>query len=291
MCSHACNRATNNLHQSHYIEELHTSDDWEYLDDDQGIHEGRMRRGLTMPVELRQILHDPASIRRSKSAYVPRPRGSSMQEEIQDWHRSSVVNPEGELQAKLYSKIVTDDTLGRLCDTIRLASSIVDKGADINGELARQQHVLSTAENDLAIAEYETDQSSEKLKGMKSFKGKLASVIWKKEPKLRINEFNKETSTFSNLNLKGDVGLFSFSTMLTNTASIPKANEDVEQVKINAGIGQLHKTLDAITVQQVETLSALENQEGRLSVFENSVSATHQKINRQTQMINSIMGK
>jgi len=293
MCSQACNRETNNLHQFHYTEDMHTSDDWEWSDDDQGIHGGRMRRGVSMPVELRQILHDSASIRRAKSAYVPRPRESSVQEKIQDRHRSSVVNPEGELQAKRYSKIVTDDTLGRLRDTICLASSIVDKGTDINDELARQERVLSTAENDIAIAEYETDQSTEKLKGMKSFKGKLASILWKKEPKLRINEFSKETRTFSDVNLnllKGDVGLCSFSTMQTNTASISENNEDVEQVKINAGIGQLHKTLDAITVQQVETLWALENQEGRLSVFENSVSTTQQKINCQTQMINSIMG-
>jgi len=294
MCSNACSRATTNLQEFQYTEDFHTSNEWESSDDDQGIHKVRMGRSFTMPAELRQILDDGAKLRRAKSSHMPRPRECSMEEKMRDWRRSSVVNPEGELQAKRYSKMVRNDTLKHLRHTIRAASSIVEKGTSINEELARQEHVLSTAENDIAVAEYETDQCTEKLKGMKSLKGKLASVIWKKEPKLRINEFNKETSTFSDVDLnllKDDVGLCALSNMQTSTVTITEDSEDVEQVKIIAGIGQLHKTLDAITVQQEETAWALDNQEGRLSVFENRVSATHQKINCQTKMISSIMGK
>jgi len=294
MCSNACNRKTNILHEFQYAEDLHTSDEWESSDDNQGIHELRLRRGFTVPAELRDILDDAAKMRRAKSAYMPRPRECPMQEKMKDWHRSSVVNPEGELQAKRYSKLVNDDTLKHLRHTIRAASSIVEKGTAINDELARQERVLSTAENDVAIAEYETDQCTERLKGMKSLKGKLASVIWKKEPKLRIKEFSMETSTFSDVNLdllKDDIGLCALSNMQTSTATITEDSEDVEQVKITAGIGQLHKTLDAIQVQQAETAWALDNQEGRLSVFENRMTTTHQKINCQTQMINSIMRK
>eukprot|EP00495_Collosphaeridae_sp_1-RS-2012_P000662 TRINITY_DN10613_c0_g1_i1.p2 TRINITY_DN10613_c0_g1~~TRINITY_DN10613_c0_g1_i1.p2 ORF type:complete len:108 (+),score=25.43 TRINITY_DN10613_c0_g1_i1:226-549(+) len=95
---------------------------------------------------------------------------------------------------------------------------------------------------------------------MKSLKGKLASVIWKKEPKLRISEFRKETSTFSNVNLNllgDDVGLCAFSKMQNSGVSISEVKGDVQQVKIKAGIGELLKTLDAMTVQQVETAWAL----------------------------------
>jgi len=294
MCSQVCNRATNNFHEFQYTEDLHTSDAWDSSDDDLGFQEGRLGRSATMPVELRQIMDDTSKIRRAKSEYVPRPRECSMREKMKDWHRSSVVNPEGELHAKRYSKMITDDSLEHLRHTIRTASSIVEKGTAINDELARQERVLSTAENDIAFAEYETDQSTQKLKGMKSLKGKLASVIWKKEPKLQINEYSKETSTFSNVNLNllgDDIGLCAFSKMQSSTASISEDKEDLQQVKIKAAIGQLHKTLDAISVQQVDTAWALENQEGRLSMFENRMSTTHQKINCQTQMIKSIMGK
>jgi len=295
MCSQACTRAPNNIHQFQYTEELRTSDEWgDSSDDDQGFHVGRVRRVVTMPAELRQILDDGHEMRRSKTAYLPKSRECSMQMKIKDWHRSSVVNSEGELQARRYSEMVTDDTLEHLRHTIRTASSIVDKGNAINNELARQERVLSTAENDIAIAEFDTDLSTEKLRGMKSLRGKVASLIWKKKPKLRIDEFSNERSTFSNVNLNllnDDVGLCAFSNMKSSKASISEDTEDIRQVQIRAGIGELHKTLDAISVQQSDTAWALDNQEGRLSVFENRVSTTHQKINCQTQMINSIMGK
>jgi len=294
MCSNACNRSTNSLPEFQYTEELHTSDEWDISDDDQSFLPGRLGRSITMPAELRKIMDDTANIRRTKSAYSTRPRECAMREKMKDWHRSSVLNPEGELQARRYSKMVTDDSLEHLRHTIRTASSIVEKGTAINDELARQERVLSTAENDIAFAEYETDQTTQKLKGMKSLKGKLASVIWKKEPKLRINEFCQETSTFSNVNLDllgDDVGLCGFSKMQNSTTSITEDTEDVQQAMINEGIGQLNKALDAIKVQQVDTAWALGKQEGRLSVFENRVSTTHQKINCQTQMIKSIMGK
>jgi len=293
MCSNACN-PSNNLPEFQYTEDLHSSDDWDSSDSSQGFPQGRFGRSVTMPAELRKIIDDTAKIQRAKTSYFPRPRECSMREKMKDWHRSSVVNPEGELQARRYSKMVTDDTLEHLRDTLRTASSIVEKGTAINDELVRQERVLSTAENDIAFAEYETDQSTQKLGGMKSLKGKLASVIWKKEPKLRINEFNQETSTFSKVNLDllgDDVGLCGFSKMQNSSTSITEDTEDVQEAMINEGIGQLHKTLDAIKVQQVDTALALGNQEGRLSVFENRLSTTHQKINCQTQMIKSIMGK
>merc|ERR1711920_465478 len=139
--------------------------------------------------------------------------------------------------------MISDDTLKHLRHTIRTASSIVDKGTAINDELARQERVLSTAENDIAFAEYDTDQATQKLKGMKSLKGKLASVIWKKEPKLRINEFSKETSTFSDVNLnllKGDVGLCAFSNMQSSKATslskdISENTEGTQETQIRAG--------------------------------------------------------
>merc|ERR1719419_45637 len=144
-----------------------------------------------MPAELRQIFDDATMTKRSKSAFVPRSRERSLHKEKIDWHRSSVVNPEGELQAERYSKMITDDSLKHLRHTIRTAGSIVDKGTSINDELARQERVLSKAENDIAITEYETDQTTEKLKGMKSLKGKFSTMVWKKDPELK--EFSRET--------------------------------------------------------------------------------------------------
>jgi len=286
--------------QFQFTEEMLTSEEQEDTDDDDEFFNlGTMSRCVSVPDELRQVLKVGTDYGRAKSLELARSREYSRRKKMKDWHRSSVLNPEGELQAKRYSKMVTNDSLEHLRQTIRTASSIVDKGTAINDELARQESVLSKAENDVAITEYDTDQTTQTLKGMKSLKGKLSSVIWKKEPKLRINEFSNETSTFSNVNLnllEEDVGLCAFSKIQSSKASslskdVSEDTEDMQQTQIKAGIGQLHKALDAITLQQVDTAYALDKQEGRLSVFENRISTTHQKINCQTQLINSIMGK
>jgi len=291
LCSQALPRK-NNLHQYLDIEEI--SEEFDDSDDSNGDFKFHSLRTRTMPDELREVLHDAAKMRRAKSA--PRSRKCSTHHETEDWHRSSGVNREGELQAERYCKIITDDTLGHLRNTVRTASSILGKGSDINDELARQDYVLSKAGNDIAITEYETDQTTEKLKGMKSLSGKLRSMVWKKEPKLK--EFSRETTSFTNLNLnlsEEDIGLCAFSKMGGSKASIISKDvaEDTESVEaqMRAGIGQLHKTLDAIRVQQVDTAWTLDQQDGRLSMFENRMSATHQKINCQTQMIKSIMAK
>jgi len=296
LCSQACT-CTKTINEFQYTEELRTSEEWEDSDtEDSNI--GRERRSVTMPAELRQIFDDSAKMRRkAKSANETRSSKCSMDMYTKDWQCSSEVNREGELQAERYSQVLTDDSLKHLRHTIRTAGSIVDKGSAINDELARQDRVIFSAENDITITEYETEQTIEKLKGMASLGGKLASMVWKKKPKLRISELSKERS-FSNVNLNlldGDVGLCAFSKMGSSKATRLSTDilEDMasKQAQLREGIGLLNKKLDAITVQQMDTAWALGEDDGRLSVFEKRMSTTQRKINCQTQMINSIIGK
>merc|ERR1719397_1207548 len=95
---------------------------------------------------------------RTKAKQVLRSRGNSFGEKMNDWQRSSVVNPEAELQAKRWCNLVTDDTLKHLSHTVLIAGSIVETGVAINDELSRQDGLLSTAESDLSISKYETEQ-------------------------------------------------------------------------------------------------------------------------------------
>jgi len=169
-----------------------------------------------------------------------------------------------------------------------MASSIVEKGIDINQELARQERVMFKTENDLSMAEYETDQATETLRGMSSLKGKLSSILRKKEPKMKVNPF-------SNINMdlmNGEPGLCAFSRMSNfQSMSSSKVKTDTPENQLKRGMGTLHQALDMMAVQQMDTAWALERQEGRLSIFENQMTTTHQKINHQSQMINKIMGK
>merc|ERR1719233_676846 len=107
-----------------------------------------------------------------------------------------------------------DDTLKHLSQTITAANIAVETGAEINNELARQDRVLSNAGTDISTAEYDTDQVTQTLQGMRSLRGKLKSVIWKKKTEIRAAEFDCKSSNFRNLNLSllaDDVGLCAFS--------------------------------------------------------------------------------
>merc|ERR1719397_2092550 len=89
-----------------------------------------------------------------------------------------------------------------------------------------------------------------------------------------------------------DVGLCAFSKIDGKSLSFSKEiSGDMQQIQLKEGMGQLHKALDIMAVQQMETARALKSHEGRLSMFENDVTTTNSKITCQSRMIRSIMGK
>lgn len=297
MCSQSCGSRRCNIHEFPFQRavNMHASEEWEDTDDDSDYF-NLGRKGKYVNVQETSDFKKGAPTKiRAKSVEV---RGSCRQSskgKIKDWHVSSVVNQKAELRARRYSEMVMDDTMEHLFHTIRTAGSIVEKGEAINNELSRQDHVLSKAETDISIAEYETDEVTQTLKGMGSLRGKLKRVIWQKQPTLRRTEFDSKRSTFSNVSFDGlpeDVGLCAFSKMNSKPSSLSKEkSEDAHQIQFKAGLGELSKALDIMTVQQKETAWAIESSEGRLSMFEDQVTSTNNKINRQSQMINRIMGK
>jgi len=301
MCSQVCHDTSRNINEFALTEDWHTPDD--STDDDSEILSlPMMNKSITMPADLRRVLREVSPVKRARSEPVPAISKNLLPDEMKDWHSSSVYNRKGEEYATRYSRRIRGDTLRHLSHTIRMAGSIAEKGNDINKELARQDELLLTAENDISMAEYETDQANEALKGMSSLKGKLSTIVWRKKPKLMVNPYR-------NMVMDGEVGLCAFSRMGNCNSSIPSQGEweipsqgareiqsqiaidDMHQKQIDKGIGDLHDVLDVITVQQMDAAWALDRNEERLSVFENQLITTHQKINCQSQMINKIMGK
>jgi len=296
LCAEASKGERSNVHEFQFAQSWETSEELEDTHDDPGyFYRGKMGKlGKCISVPDQIGLEKAPTLKRAESDKVLRSKRYLFQEKRKDWHRSTVVKKEAELQAKRHSKIVMDDTLKHLSHSIRTAGSIVEKGAAINNELARQENVLSKAETDISIAEYDTDLVTNTLKGMRSLRGKLKNVIWKKEPKLKMNEFDCQTSTFSNVNLdllEEDAGLCALSMQCKPSTIYRAAYEDEQQIQIKAGIKQLHKALNIMSVQQMEAAGALKSHEGRLSVFENQVTATNNKIKCQSHMIGKIMGK
>merc|ERR1719419_714797 len=221
-------------------------------------------------------LEKATQFNRSKTEDVLRLRGHLLLERMKDRRRSSVMNGEAELQAKRWCKMVTDDTLKHLSHTVHIAGTIVEKGVFINDELARQDNIVSKEMNEI-------DQVAQTLNGMRSMRSKLKSALWKKEPKPKMKEFDSETSCFStvNLDLFKATGSCPTSKLECNPSTILKGtSEDIQQTRISAGMGQLHKALDIIAMQQMDVAWALDKQETHLSMFENRMVATNIKLNR-----------
>merc|ERR550534_277757 len=220
-------------------------------------------------------LEKATQLNRAKTEQVLRSRRYSLQEKMKDRRRSSVVNQEAELQAERWCKMVTDDSLKHLSHTVRIAGTIVEKGVAINNELARQDSVLSKKMTDI-------EHVTETLNGMRSLRSKLKSAFWKREPKLKMKEFDSKTSCFSTVKLClfEDAGLCSRSKLACNSSTMFKdTSEDMQQIRIKAGMGQLHKALDIMAAQQMDVAWTLDTREGRLAMFENKLISTNKKLN------------
>jgi len=285
-----CYGERDDIEEFQYDMQWDTSEEQEDTDDDsEYFNLGKMGRCKSLPDIV--DLEKKTPMHRTKTERGLRSHGLSFQKKMIDWHQSSVVNRQAELQAKRWCKMVTDDTLKHISHSVHIAGSIVEKGVAINNELARHDSLLSKAETDVSLTKYETEQVAETQKGMRSLRCKLKNAIWKKEPKLKMEEFNGKTGPFSKVNLD----LFEGSCLPCKTEckspSLSKdTSDDMQQIQIKAGMGQLNTALDIIAVQQMDVALALDTQEERLTIFENQLATTNEKINHQTRMIRTIIG-
>lgn len=272
-----------------YINEFQITEQWciseEETEEDDSINFNSVNRSKSAPGDARGPVKTTTLDRTKTQGALDRTRGSSLEDRMRQWHRSSIVERKAERAAKQYTEMVQDDTLGLLRHTVRLAGSITEKGADINEELRRQELIFRKADHDISFAEYETDQTTQKLKGMTSFSGKIVGTIRKNKPKLKIQAF----SDFDLMD--GQIGLCSLSrSVSTQTTPAFKASpRDAKQLQIKSGMGELHAALDVITVQQMDAAWTLKRQERYLSKFDDKLDSTHTKINRQSRVITRIM--
>jgi len=293
MCS-ISNEERGDIDEFQYDMQWDTSEEQEDTDDDsEYFNLGKMGRCMSLPDIADLEKETPRN--RTKTGGILRSRGFSFQKKMIDWDHTSVVNPEAELQARRWCKMVTDDTLKHISHSVHIAGTIVEKGVAINNELARHDSLLSKAETGTSLSKYETEQVAETLKGMRSLRSKLKNFIWKKEPKFKMEEFDSKTGPFNKVNLdlfEENVGSCSPSKTECKPPTLTKdTSNDMQQIQIKTGIGQLRKALDIIAVQQMDVAWALDTHEERLTMLENQWATTNEKINRQTRMIWGIMGR
>jgi len=256
-------------------------------------------KSISLPAYLGKASEKTCYMGRAKTERVSRVRGYSLEERMRNWQQSSVVDRdgekqarslvvdrEGEKQAEQYAKMVADDTLSHLHHTVRVAGSIIEKGIDIKEELDRQENVLCKADHDISMAEYETDRTSETLRGM-TLKGKLRNVTKRRKPKMKPKAFNRINLDL--LNGEPELNAFSRMDYRKSLTTSRDSSEDNQQHQIKKGIVHLHEALDVITEQQLDTIWSHQRQHGRLSVFEDKIGGTRGKIKRQSERISRIL--
>jgi len=273
---------------SQFKEQWHPSEGEDEEDNVETVSYTRYRKSVSMPLDLNKDPMEKAILRRAQTERTSRVKGYSLTERLKERRYSSLVSGEGELLAQKYSNVVRNETLEQINKTVCVADSIVQKGANINKELGRQERVLYKIDNDMSTIEYDTDLTSNTLKGMTSMRGKMVSKLSRKKPKREakvVNEINLDS-------LNGQSGLCGISRMASGksmTATETFGNTQDDQIK--AGFGKLHNALDLIKVQQLETAWTLERHEERFGMFDNNLNTTQEKIRRQSVQMNKIMDK
>jgi len=285
MCSETCSSTKDDIEvrQTWGLENAGTE-----TDEEEPVEFVRGRgRCRSLPYDARGSKTKPTFHKSKTARRTTLSVGSSLENRMEEWQRSSLVDMKGERAAKKYTEMVKDDTLKHLRKSIIVATSVVDKGADINEELRRQEHVLRNADMDISFTEEETNETAQKLRGMTSLNGKLMSAMRKKKPKIRSQMYNDFDL------LDGELGLCSLSRHYSGVSKPQYRGslKDTKEQQIKAGFGDLHKALDAITTQQFDAAWTLDRQKNHLSVLEKKLDSTHTKITTQNQVMSSIMGK
>jgi len=183
----------------------------------------------------------------------------------------------GEREAKLYMDAIETDTLSHVDNAVRIASLIVEKTDDITEELVRQGDVIRQANDDIHHTEQDVNQTNYTLKGMKSLRGKLGNMVWRKKPKVQ------EYSGFET-----DYG----SAIRNRSVSAPPKMElptgGTKQQQISGGLRTLNVAMDTIRSRQLVIGEELQRQDKQLGEFSGNMSRTQDKIKVQSDLMISM---
>jgi len=221
--------------------------------------------------------------RRYKSAVIVKRccNGSvSLKQQIQQRNRDTIGSDafirglRDEYEARQYCDAVMENTLMELQNTCNVAENIVQTGADMSEELARQDRVIQQADRCVHSTEQDLNETRWRLRGMMHLRGKLVNFIWDKKPVAKsYSDFASETREFR-----------------TSTASLSSylphsSQKKTTEEKIKVGVDRLSSTLDKVQRQQLAIADELEHQDTKLNKFDLNMGRVHGKIYRQTDLI------
>lgn len=242
-----------------------------------------LTRAQTMPARYGSKiskLQRPSSVAVSKSNPEFSDGRSSLRQRIEQ--RSNNPKPfiTGEREAKLYAEAVERDTLKHVGNTLRIAQGIVQKSDDITEELVRQGDVICTVNKDIHDTEQVVNQTNHTLKGMKSIRGKVGNMLWRKKPEVQAYEGFQDNRGSKIKNRR----CVSAPVQMQNDMSPGGTN----QQQIKGGLTQLNLVMDTIKTRQMDITDEIKRQDKQLGAFSNNMGRTQEKIKVQTDLMSSM---
>jgi len=185
---------------------------------------------------------------------------------------------EGEHEAKIYMNKIQDNSMQQLTETFKDVESILEKETDIQRELKRQGEVINEANLDACIAEKDIDDTSHRLKGMKSLGGKFINLVsGHPHHKPKVRESNHES--------ENNIGRSSTQPIIC----LPSYSRDKsKQEWLSQGVDQLCSLLDVVETRQKDIGNEIENQHENMKILDENIDHIEDKIGHQTNLMKSI---
>jgi len=179
---------------------------------------------------------------------------------------------------RLYMHALENSSMNELSLTFRNAESLLEKGNTIHEEVIRQGEIVKEANRDTEVIEKDVHNTSHRLKGMKSMRGKVKNIIWHKHGSSNlvvVHESDNESANLRRCN--------------TFPARLPSYDDKMtKQEWINEGVDRLCYVLDEVEHRQEDISVELGEQEKHFQSLDHNIDHIEHKIQHQTKIMSTI---
>jgi len=184
-------------------------------------------------------------------------------------------------KAKLYMHALQDSSMHELSDAFQNVELILEKGNEIHQEVKRQGEIVKQANRELKVTEEDVHDTSHRLKGINSLKGKFKNIILHNHGRhggVAVHESDEESSQLRRVN--------------TLPARLPSYdNKMTKQEWINEGVDRLCDALEEVEHRQEDIGKELGDQEKHFQCLDHNIDHIEHKIHHQTKIMNHMTKK
>jgi len=201
----------------------------------------------------------------------------SLTERIRERQQRGYKFIENEEEADSYMDALQNSSMSQLTDTLHIVDSMITKGSHTCQELKRQGEVLHHVNHDIHETEKDIDDTSHRLKGMKSLRGKLANLVWRKPKNHDHSDSEDEQVTNT------------FRRSMTAPMILPSYSSGQDKQEfISEGVKQLNTAMCILEEQQLSIKEEFEAQEKYMNKLDHNMDNVEKSLLNQTNLMRSL---